>query len=70
MDLSSGRPRLTQAEKDRRRAIGACIICVGTDDFMAVYTICRNRLLPAHATSVSVADCTQEAELGKAVSFA
>jgi hypothetical protein len=70
MDLSSGRPRLTQAEKDRRRATGACIICGGTDHFMAVCPIRRNRPLAAHATSVSVADGTQEAESGKAVSLA
>jgi hypothetical protein len=70
MDLSSGRPRLTQAEKDRRRATGACIICGGTDHFMAVCPIRRNRPLAAHATTVSTADGTQEAESGKAVSLA
>jgi len=70
MDLSSGWPRLTQAEKDRRRATGACIICGGTDHFMAVCPIRRNRPLAAHATTVSTADGAQEAESGKAVSLA
>jgi len=70
MDLSSGRPRLTQAEKDRRRVIGTCIICGGTDHFMAVCPIRRNCPLAAHATTVSTAKGTQEAESGKAVSLA
>jgi hypothetical protein len=70
MDLSSGRPRLTQAEKDRRRATGACIICGGMDHFLAVCPIRRNRPLAAHATTVSVTDGAQEVESGKAVSLA
>jgi len=70
MDLSSGRPHLTQAEKDCRRATGAYIICVGMDHFMAVCPIRRNRPLAAHATTVSTAEGTQEAESGKAVSLA
>ena len=70
MDLSSGRPRLTQAEKDRRRAPGACIICGGTDHFMAVCPNRRNRPLATHATTVSVTDGAQETESGKAVSLA
>jgi hypothetical protein len=70
MDLSSGRPRLTQAEKDRRRATGACIIYGGMDHFLAVCPIRRNRPLAAHATTVSVTDGAQEVESGKAVSLA
>ena len=70
MDLSTGRPCLTQAEKDRRRATGACIICGGIDHFMAVCPIHRNRSLATDATTVSTAKVTQEAESGKAVSLA
>ena len=70
MDLSSGRPRLTQAEEDRRRATGACIICGGMDHFLAVCPIRRNRPLAAHATTVSATDGAQELESGKAASLA
>ena len=69
MDLSSGQRRLTQAENDRRNATEACIICGGTDHFMAVYPIRCNHPLVAHATTVSTANGSQEAELGKAVSL-
>jgi len=70
MDLSSGRPRLTQAEKDRCRATGACIIYAGTDHIMAVCPIRRNHPLAAHATSVSVTEGAQETELVIAASLA
>ena len=70
MDLSSGRPRLTQVEKDRRRTTGACIICGGMNNFMAVCPIRRNRSLAAHATTVFTTNDTQEAEWGKPVSLA
>lgn len=43
MDLSSGRPRLTQAERDRRRQAGECIICGKTGHFMADCPIRRPR---------------------------
>ena len=47
MDLSSGHPRLTQAECDYHRATGACIICGKTDHFMANCLICRHRPMAA-----------------------
>ena len=70
MDLSLGRPRLTQAEKDYRRATGACIIYGGMDHFLAVCSIHRNRPLAAHTTTVPVNDGVQKVESGKAASLA
>ena len=70
IDLSPGRPHLTQAEKDRRRATGDGIICEGMDHFMAVCLICCNHTIAAHATTVSIGNGVQEAESGGAVLLA
>jgi hypothetical protein len=66
MDLSSGRPRLTQEERDRRRNNGLCIACGKNDHFIAACPIRKKRPhLNAHAAAIQ-----EEEESGKAESLA
>jgi hypothetical protein len=66
MDLSSGRPRLTQEERDRRRNNGLCIACGKNDHFIAACPIRKKRPhLGAHATTIQ-----EEEESGKGESLA
>jgi hypothetical protein len=65
MDLSSGRPRLTQEERDRRRNNGLCIACGKNDHFIAACPIRKKRPnLNVHAAAI------QEEESGKEESLA
>jgi hypothetical protein len=68
MDLSSGRPRLTQEERDRRRNNGLCIACGKNDHFIAACPIRKKRPnhLNVHATTVG----PEEEESGKGESLA
>ena len=66
MDLSSGHPRLTQAERDRRRTTGACIVCGKTDHFMANCPIRRPRPM---AAASAAAPAPPPIELGNEESF-
>jgi len=69
MDLSSGRPRLTQEERDRRRANGLCIACGKADHFIAACPLRKTRPLALHAVSVADAIVPQEEGSGKVVSL-
>lgn len=49
--LSSGRPRLTQEERERHRTNGLCIACRKNDHFIAACPLHKPRHLAVHAAS-------------------
>ena len=70
MYLSSGRPRLTQAEKDCRCVTVTCIIYIGLDHLLASCAFQQNCPLTACATTVSATDGAWKEGSRKAMSLA